>query len=512
MSIVVGSSMFRSIKVIIWFSALLFYFKTNVVFGETFVLLHDDNVVKKIESGKSGDVFILQPGRYDLLGTIHMPSGVTIQGHPGKTTIYKNFYMDELPFFDVKNTIDVTIKDIIIELDSRAYGILAQNSKDTITKNLKINHVSILGNLASHPVNQMDESRIAIYLSNVDHVEISKTNISNTIGGIYVLKGNQITIMDNELKGVNSGNIVVKGSDIKIVSNTTQESGIGTNYEFSEGDAITILEDSSNIEISDNVLENGHCYMIWVHPKVNHIMITGNRIDTSITSGVYLDHTDYVVVSNNNFIMNSFSGVAVDSAANIWITNNFFYSNTVRFFNVKTNFTVKNNMFSGMSHSSLTVPGDQDLDLDNNNIVNYYPDDSDPPTLLLVTRDGQLIRSGDSVEFDRHLISSITFEMINEGQQSIKFIGAPLVTLSGDLAFEESCRINPLGSSTFGGLHIDSMHQPRRRALFPGGTTKFRIELCSGCKILGSNKSEVIANIMTDSDKYKPFWFKIKLI
>lgn len=489
---------------------LIFAGAYQPVSGAIITLTTEDNIKKRIEAGSSGDVFLLKNSRYFIKGTIHVPSGTKIQGLPG-TVLFKTFDMNERAFFDVTNTTDVTISTLTIELDAGNIGITSQEDMVSITQNLRIEQVNISGNLQKDLTQALDASRPGIYLPNVYNLKILNSQVENTIGGIYAM-GKQITIDGNRLHEVNFGNIVAQGSRINITHNTVTEAGKGTLFESSSGDSITIGAHSSDIQLSDNKLSSGYCYMIWVHPNAKNIRITGNIIEAGITHGIYLEQTNQAIVSENQFLLNLASGLAVDrDSDDIFIVNNHFYGNPLYVGPTTTNVIASNNIFDGNRVDSPIINSDSKIKLDNN-VVNYYPDDILPPRLIVTTMDGQIINNGNNIAFHKESFYSVSFQLINEGQEPIKLYGAPLVMLSPHVLFNEPCCQHPLGASISDNFIIKSYDQPHQRVLRQNESVIFRLNTWPVDDNLKKDKTEVIVNINTNNKLYKPFWFKVSLI
>lgn len=481
------------------------FFGVQDVFAKVINLTENDNIREIIELGKPGDVFNLKKGYYYTDSTIHVPSGVIISGSafPNQTHISSAFFMDEIFVFDVTNTTDVTIRNITIDLSRLGYGIATNANISSVIKNIKIEQVFILGD-------QQNESNTAISLINATDVKISNVHIYDTVGGIYVRNSKQVFIVDSSLTQVNFGNIVVSGSDIIINNNVIHSSGIGIQSAFPEGDAITIEKDSSNIEISNNVLDNGYCYMIWVHPGVNNISIIGNQINYSITHGVYIEGANQVDISSNDFFMNLGAGVAVSESSNVTITNNNLYNNSILADIYTSNIIVENNIFNAMTRDDINNPV-SNLVLENNNEINYISVEADPPSLLVIGGDSELIHSGDITVAQKNDLVSLTYTVINEGQVPIKFTGASIVTLAPNIILGDPIYTNPLNSSKYGGLMITSKMQPNKRGLSPSHSIKFSLKpnlLSNEC----GEVCDVFVNIQTNNIKYTPFYFIIHLI
>ena len=423
-------------------------------FSQDIVLTSSDNIISEISKGRYGDRFLLKKGEYTIQGTIFVPSGVSIYGEFGVNLIKAHYY--GINFFDISGSENVEISNLDIVLGVSDSAIVATSS--TITQNIKISNLRINGVLETIHDNKNTISYTAISIKNGRNIDISSNTIENTTGGIYVY-GENIHIINNQLKHVSWGNVVVNGSYIDIIGNLILGSGIGTFSRLSEGDAITVLDKSSNVKVLSNTLETGYCHLIWIHSHCRNVEIKQNYVKNSITTGVYIDSDVHdLVISHNQFIGNIGYGLALLPVfGNVLVEDNLFRGNTLYVDPRNTFLSIINNSFSDILREQSVINEDYSFfSFDDNYIQNISSPPSDPPDLLVIDDSGSIVNDHSDIFFDKK-----TFFIKNQGQILLKLIGLPFIRLSSEI-LQETDYLSQLSFSSINGVFIAPLNQPKK--------------------------------------------------
>ncbi len=218
-----------------------------------------------------------------------------------------------------------------------------------VSEDIKIKKVKLIENVTIEDLTiiQRDNSNDVFYIDYGRHINITNNIINGvkTSGhSVCVNNAEMVDIINNEFHSGNNAvnlehnarrckvnnnrmhntwiGVMVAGHQNNILNNTIV--GSGTNY--GSGDGITVTGIASNNVISDNLIEGGDCYGIWItgtYPQ--NIILKGNIVRAGITTGIMITKGEGHVVTNNITEYNS-HGIAVDGILekikNVVISNN----------------------------------------------------------------------------------------------------------------------------------------------------------------------------------------------
>lgn len=386
-------------------------------------------------------------------------------------------------------------------LDKNNSGIRSFGSVNK-TKNLIIHNLEIVGNLG-YENSKSNTSGMAIFIKDSEDIKVSHTKISNTRGGIYV-NGENIEINYNHLMQVNFGNIVSSGYNIKIIKNHIEEAGKGSKFEPPHGDAITIGGNSDNVIIKDNHLETGYCYMLWAHGPLKNLSITGNQINSGVTTGFMVEGVTNATFSNNTFNSNLANGLALlKGGKNILIEDNLFSNDSLLIGSDVLEVTVKNNKFVNNYMGDKPLRFKNNVDAQNNNVEIIEKSYSK----VQATINGKTINSGDSISIDGG-INAILVTFKNIGTEIVSFYGFPQVILSDEVIEVKSRGPRSSGESVNGKFSVYAYSQPKVLTLAPNELTQFTVSVMTQERNVNSY---TIVNIPNSSEGSSIYWFKLKI-
>jgi len=372
-----------------------------------------------------------------------------------------------------------------------------------LVSDIKIELNKFYGNTNQYSIGPNEESLYAVNISLGHNITYYKNEAQYTVGGVYIT-GENISVRSNIFRNVSIGNVVVSGSYIKIIENIIHNSGIGTRYRAAEGDAVTILGASSYVEIKENYIQEGNCYLIWIHDNANYIDIEDNELGGSITDGILVDkYTQNVVIRGNKFLGNIGNGLAINqNTKNIYVSNNEFIDDTIRY---SEGSDINGNLFSKIKRSSFDSEVIDDL-INKKNLFEFI-DNADKENLLLIAESLGIIQNHQQIFLQKNLNSNYTFFIKNQGGQPIKMNGIPSVILSDSVLENQNLSVDKASCFSDNEVKIEKNDQLSKKVLFPEDFATFRIRL-DLTKF--RDRETIVVNIPTDSDLYKPFWFVIK--
>lgn len=305
------------IKYLMVASLVVCFFATDSESSQ--IYLQNCGQLTDISSANYGDVVILPNERCEVSSTIAIPNGISVLGN-ANSVLSANFSdgPPSRPIFKAAGSKKMNFSDFTMELGKFARGFFFENSSY-----ISISNLIIKGNLLGD-----NSSSIPIYASDSNNITISQSEFSQNFGGVYAINTNSVGIYDNTFRKNNFGNVVVSGSFIDIVGNTIAEPGYPGTLTFPSGDGITLSENSSNINIINNTISYGYCYLIQSAPGVVNLQLRSNTFSSGTTVGVYLVDSSNTVISNNRFLSGKSYGLGLIHPSNVSVTNNKFDSSS----------------------------------------------------------------------------------------------------------------------------------------------------------------------------------------
>lgn len=463
------------------------------------IITTSDDVEKIIEAGKKGDVFLLKEGVYLNISEIEVPNGVAVEGEK-KTVFTRTKSFNGLPIFNISNSSDVVIKNITFNLFSNSKGILSKSEKST--NNIKLKNLNFNGNLNDDTLKRTDQSNISISWENIVDLESNNISFKNTFGGIYLNKITNGVIKNNNFDQVNFGNIVVSSStNIIIDSNNISQAGKGSKYHHPSGDGMSFGGENNKIQITNNTISHGYCYLIWVVGSINNSKISNNVFNSGVTTSLCINNGNNIDISNNKFIYGLANGILLnDDYDNVIIKNNEFYNDGIisRSGNSK-NIQVLNNTFEENFKGERFIGIIGNVTKNEKNKIDIKSNNTDL-NFVLIDEKNNIINSGDTYNLTS---DKMTFKIKNKGFKKLSFTGFPQVILSDTILEKNSRGARKSGFTQNGGFYINSRHQPNVLTL------NNKDEEADFTINSSSTQDSTILNIPSSFESLNPFWIKI---
>lgn len=222
-----------------------------------------------------------------------------------------------------------------------AGNIINYNGLEGIYVDWSCKYINFTGNYIRH--NSEDGIHLEAPYCIIDLNQIT----NNGDNGIYIFDAANINITRNTIENnVNDGIYTISWCDYLIISNNSLSYNIGNG--FSSNDMGNYNEISLNLIINNQ--ENG-IYLLWAY----QFNITGNRIQSNIQRGIFIDSAGDCQIWNNNFTSNGIN--ALDNG----ITNSWDNGSIGNYWD---DYTGGDNNGDGIGDTPYNVPGSA-LSIDN---------------------------------------------------------------------------------------------------------------------------------------------------
>lgn len=261
--------------------------------------------VSDVTGFKAGDTVMIYDDLYSEFNTIQsVDADIWLINRPSNN--YELSRNAKIKVVDLKSNIKIDNFKITQSGSGNAFLIDA-------SKNVDISNVFIEGTKTSGH---------GILVQNAELVNIHKNKITEGINAVRIThQSRMVNVSENKMFNAWTG-IGLGGNNNLIHNNTIV--GSGTNR--GSGDGITVFGYASKNIISDNLIDSGDCYGLWVtgtYPTNN--MISNNTIRSNITTGIMISKGEGHNIIGN-VLENNTHGISVDGSIetvkNIVISSN----------------------------------------------------------------------------------------------------------------------------------------------------------------------------------------------